>query len=184
MSELNRPLTRRAGVALLLALVVTGCSVKTPAIDEDGTIAGQRQRVVQLEHLFLSLDSRVDAGEARGLAAESMAYAYRLSERYRLVWPPLWHNTLVNLGLKERGLCHQWADDMLAHVKAQGYRTFDLYLGVSGRGTFWEHNTLVVSAKGGSFEQGVVLDAWRNSGDLYFAKVGEDEKYNWSERHD
>jgi len=140
------------------------------------------ERVAELETLFRALGKRVDAGESKALARDSFTYAYHLSERYDLVWPPLWHNALVNVGLKERGLCYQWADDMLAHMKKGGYRSFDFYLGVSGLGTLWEHNTLVVSAKGEPFEQGVVLDPWRDSGELFFAKVSEDEKYRWQQR--
>lgn len=143
----------------------------------------QRERVVELERLFQGLGG-VNADEAKMLAQDSITYAYRLSEKYDLVWPPLWHNTLVNIGLKDRGLCYQWADDMLAHVRKGNYRSFDFYLGVSRLGTFREHNTLVVSAKGESFDQGVVLDPWRDSGELYFAKVGKDEEYRWQLRHE
>lgn len=143
----------------------------------------QRERIVELERLFQGLGG-VNANEAKMLAQDSITYAYRLSETYDLVWPPLWHNTLVNIGLKDRGLCYQWADDMLAHVKKRNYRSFDFYLGVSGLGTFREHNTLVVSAKGKPFDQGVVLDPWRDSGELYFANVGKDEEYRWQLRNE
>ena len=156
--------------------------MKTPLHEQEEQDRQQWERVAELEQLILQLGGKVDASEAKVLAQDSIVYAYRLSERYDLVWPPLWHNTLVNVGLKERGLCYQWADDMLAHAKERGYHSFDFYLGVSGLGTLWEHNTLVVSAKGEAFEQGVVLDPWRDSGELYFAKVGEDEKYEWQLR--
>ncbi len=167
---------------LLVTLFAGGCSVKAPLHEQGELHRQQRERVAELERLILKLDSSVDVAESKLLAQDVVTYAYRLSERYDLVWPPLWHNTLVNVGLKERGLCYQWADDMLVHVREGAYQSFDFYLGVAGLGTFWEHNTLVVSAKGQPFEQGVVLDPWRDSGELYFAKVREDEKYHWQQR--
>jgi len=169
-------------LTLLATFFASGCSVRTPLAEQGMLERQQVERVTALEKLFRGLGDRVDADESKALARDSFTFAYRLSERYELVWPPLWHNTLVNVGLKERGLCYQWADDMLAHVKEGGYHSFDFYLGVSGQGTLWEHNTLVVSAKGEPFEQGVVLDPWRDSGELYFAKVSEDEKYQWQLR--
>ncbi len=168
---------------MLLSVVQLSCSVKTP-VDGQGFDERDRQKIVQLESMLLGLGEKVDAEEARQLADESIAYAYRLAERYDLVWPPLWHNTLVNLGMKERGLCHQWADDMLAYMSRRSFDSFDFYLGVARQGTLWEHNTVVVSAKGMPFEQGVVLDPWRDSGELYFARVSEDEKYRWQQRDD
>jgi hypothetical protein len=174
----------KVALLLLLGLLVAGCSVKNPVAEQGGLIGQEKQRVANLEQLFLSLDAHVDRGEAAELARSSVTYAYELAERYDLVWPPLLHNTLVNVGLREKGLCYQWADDMLAHVSDRAYRSFDFYLGVSEMGTYWEHNTLVVSAKGRGFEQGIVLDPWRDSGTLYFVRVGEDKKYRWSQRND
>ena len=167
---------------LLIALLLGGCSVKAPVATQ-GTLDGQeRQQAAKLEMMLVGLNEKVNASEAKLLALDSIRYAYSLSQHYALVWPPLWHNTLVNIGLKERGLCHQWADDMLAHMQKAKYKSFDFYLGVSKMGTFMEHNTLVVSAKGTGFAHGIVLDAWRDSGTLFFAEIKDDTKYIWSLR--
>ena len=176
---------KQAGYLLLLsALLLVGCSVKAPMTTQGALDGPERQQAEQLEMVLKGLDRRVDASEAKMLARDAISYAYSLSERYDLVWPPLWHNTLVNVGLKERGLCHQWADDMLAHMRKADYKSFDFHLGVSKMGSFMEHNTLVVSAKGAGFTHGVVLDPWRDSGTLFFAKIKDDTEYTWSQREE
>ncbi|HOC52079.1 MAG TPA: hypothetical protein PKI07_13410, partial [Verrucomicrobiota bacterium] len=43
-----------------------------------------------------------------------------------------------------------------------------------------EHSSVVLTAPGQPFEQGIVLDAWRRSGRLYWSGVKED-KYPWIE---
>ncbi|MCF7821360.1 MAG: hypothetical protein K9M17_02830 [Mariprofundaceae bacterium] len=168
--------------ALLFVPLLGGCSVKAPATTQAGLDGPERRQAEKLGMLLVGLNEAVNAGEARLLARDSISYAYSLSQRYDLVWPPLLHNTLVNIGLKERGLCHQWADDMLAHMRKAEYQSFDFYLGVSKMGTFREHNTLVVSAKGAGFDHGVVLDPWRDSGTLFFAKINDDHEYTWGQR--
>jgi hypothetical protein len=175
-------LKRAALVFLLFGLLAGGCSVKAPVTAEGSLDHQSKQEVVRLGKLFLSLSRDVDEKEARALAQDSITYSYTLSQRYELVWPPLLHNTLVNVGLKDRGLCHQWADDMLAYMTQRGYQSFDFYLGVSNMGNLREHNTLVVSAKGTGFDQGVVLDPWRDSGVLFFIKIEEDDEYRWNHR--
>ena len=177
--------SKRAGCLFLLcAVLLAGCSVKAPVLAQGELEAQDREKAAQLEMLLEGLGQKVDVREAKLLARDSIRYAYTLSERYDLVWPPLLHNTLVNVGLKDRGLCYQWADDMQAHMLKSGYKSFDFYLGVSHPGSYFEHNTLVVSAKGAGFSHGVVLDPWRDSGKLFFAKIDEDPKYVWDHREE
>ena len=175
-------LKRASHLLLLFAVLLSGCSIKTPVTAQGGLEGQERQKAAKLEILLVGLNEKVDASEAKLLAQDSIKYAYTLSQRYGLVWPPLLHNTLVIVGLKERGLCHQWADDMLAHMLKAEYKSFDFYLGVSNMGSFMEHNALVVSAKGEGFSHGVVLDPWRNSGALFFTKIKDDTKYTWNHR--
>jgi hypothetical protein len=47
------------------------------------------------------------------------------------------------------------------------------------QGNLGEHNAVVVTAKGQPFSEGIVLDAWRDSSDLFFTKVEEDREYFW-----
>lgn len=156
---------------ILVIFIFFGCSntLKTPL------------HVESLEELFLSL--HVDKNESIKLSYEMLSYSSELKNDYDLVKPPLYHNFLVNIGVKNRGLCWHFAYDMLAHAKKQNLKSFDYYIGGANINDYWEeHNSLIVTCKGCKFEQGVVLDPWRNSGDLYFSYVKDDKKYIWTQR--
>jgi len=138
-------------------------------------------QVENLYELFLSL--QVDKKEAKKLSYEMLFYSYELKDKYDLVKPPLYHNFLVNIGVKKRGLCWHFAYDMLAHAKSLNLSSFDYYIGGANINDYWqEHNTFVATCKGCKFEDGIVLDPWRNSGVLYFSKVKDDKKYIWTQR--
>jgi hypothetical protein len=112
-----------------------------------------------------------------------VAFSSHLKDEYQLVEPPLYHNFLVNIGVKKRGLCWHFAYDMLSHAKKLNLKSFDYYIGGANINDYWEeHNTLVITCKDCKFEDGIVLDPWRNSGDLYFSYVKDDKKYSWNQR--
>lgn len=152
-----------------------GCAVKPEALNVES------QRVAQLTSELQGLGGDVDYTEARVFAFEALLYPKTLAEQYGLVSPPLWHNFLINTGVKDRGLCYQWAEDMMSHLKALHYQSFDLRWGVANKGEMDEHNTVVVVAKGAPFWTGILIDPWRNSGVLYWSKLSDDPEYKWVE---
>ena len=95
-----------------------------------------------------------------------------------MVRPAIFHNVLVNLGLRKRGLCFQWADDLSAKLESLELRTLHVRRGAARLETRREHSSVVLTAPGQAFDQGIVLDAWRHSGRLYWCGVKED-KYPW-----
>ena len=113
-------------------------------------------------------------------AETACAYSLELARQYRVVRPAIWHNVLVNLGLRERGLCFQWADDLSGKLESLHLRTLKVRRGVARLETRREHSSVVLTAPGQAFNQGIVLDAWRHSGRLYWCGVKED-KYPWIE---
>ena len=136
-----------------------------------------------LEKELLSMNADISEAEANKLSKEMTAFSLKLKQQYDLVSPPLFHNFLVNIGVKKRGLCWQFAYDMLKHVKTLHLQSFDYYIGGANINDYWqEHNTLVVTCKGCRFEDGVLLDPWRNSGILYFSKLKNDKNYSWKQR--
>jgi hypothetical protein len=160
---------------LLFSLLLGGCSAKQDSLH----VMPNEVSALTTELTHLSPD--VDYQEARMLAYESLQYPQVLAERYGLVYPPTFHNFLINTGLKERGLCYQWSEDMITHLKSLKYQSFDLRWGVANKGEFNEHNSVVVVAKGAPFRTGILIDPWRNSGVLYWAKIGDDPDYKWVE---
>jgi hypothetical protein len=67
----------------------------------------------------------------------------------------------------------------MKRLQALGLKTYQLHWGVAYRGSdLREHNSVVITALKQLFEQGLVLDPWRNTGDLYWAAVSRDS-YPW-----
>src|SRR6266513_922662 len=105
-----------------------------------------------------------------------------IGSRISVVFPPALNNILINTGARKRGLCYQWTEDLLHQLDALKLETLELHWGEAFARTFSENNGVVVTAKGQPFAQGIVLDAWRYQGRLYWGPVRKDpEKYEWKE---
>jgi len=171
----------------LLSLYLTGCAVNYNNVGVEPTgnayasklSGGQQRSITELQAAIKALDPSVDPREAQQVAYQAVVYPMHLSNEYGLVWPPSLQNVFVNTGRRSRGLCYQWTTDILIHLRKYGHRTLDFHWAIAKRGTRHEHNTAVVSAKGKPLETGIILDPWRNSGNLYWLPVTEDKKYDW-----
>ena len=127
------------------------------------------------------LSPSVDWQEATLTAETACVYSLELARQYRAVRPAWWNNVLINAGLKRRGLCFEYADDLSAKLASLHLRTLVVRRGVASLNTWLENNCLVLTAPGQPFDQGVVLDAWRYGGRLHWCDVKEDKKYPWVE---
>lgn len=128
----------------------------------------------------MALSGTVRRDEADQLAASALETWSQLARTYRPVGPPQLNNFLVNAGLKRRGLCHHWTRDLGAQIAALRLRSLVLRWGIAHGGTLREHNVVVVTARGQPFARGIVLDAWRHSGRLFWGAVATD-RYPWKE---
>jgi hypothetical protein len=92
---------------------------------------------------------------------------------------------MVNLGFRERGLCTHWTEDLLKRIQGLGLKSLDLHWGIANHDILLrlEHSSVVITAKGQSFEEGLVLDPWRHSGELYWTPV-KDDSYSWKQEQD
>jgi len=159
--------------------MVSGCAPQLPRIT-----SADEQR---LSGMLRQMDRSIDPTEARRLAHEALTYSRTLAERYRVSASPWVHNFLVNVGLRDRGLCYQWADDLYTHLAALHLKTLALYpVGANIGSYLTEHNALAVlpTHHVTPLEYGVLLDPWRHSGDLFFLPVGKDTKYRWRVRQE
>jgi hypothetical protein len=176
--------------ALGLLIVLSGCAkakvyypgngsfnATTSGIQVDAQI--YREKVNQLEHELVALSETIDKTEAMLVAEAAVRESAVLAEEYQLVRPAVAHNLLVALGLKDRGLCYHWTEDLMKRLQTLDLKSLQLHWGVAYRGSeLREHNCVVVTAKEQSFFQGIVLDPWRNSGKLFWAQVNKDS-YPW-----
>ena len=140
-----------------------------------------REKVELLQDELAALNQQADLLEAGQVAQTAVTYSNQQAEEYQLVRPAVLHNVLIRVGLKDRGLCYHWTEDLLKQLQSLDLRTYQLHWGVAHRGSeLREHNSVVITAKGQAFEKGLVLDPWRNSGDLYWALIKTD-RYPWQE---
>jgi len=183
---------KRVFLVSVILLFFNGCAVKQRAfvtlngkeLKYKNLSKNEKEKIKNLYKTFLSLSPYVDKAEAEKLSFLFVLYPIYLSRKYSLSYPPLFHNFLVNLHIKDRGLCYQWVEDILSYINCSEYKSFDFHWGVANRGKINEHNVIVVTAKGDTFENGIVLDPWRNSGDLFFTKVNKDKSYEFVEWKD
>jgi len=158
-------------MALACLIVAAGCATRP---DRTWT---QRQATA-LHAQLLQLDRAVDAAEAGQVAKTAVEEAATLAHEYRAVRPAWLHNWFVNAGWRARGLCYDWANDLFPRLLALDLHSLELHLAVARMDTPREHNCIVVTAHRQPFGEGVVLDAWRHSGRLWFGGVSKD-KYPW-----
>lgn len=117
--------------------------------------------------------------EALLLASGAIQHAADLAKAYNQVEPIELHNSMVRMGLRPRGLCYQYGEDMMAYLRGLRLKTFDLYWAVADRDSLLHaHSSVVVTARGRPFEEGMVLDPWRHAGRLRWARVKQD-RYPW-----
>ena len=140
-----------------------------------------------LANEIAALSPRVDQREAKLLAECAYATVSQLRRQYSMFGTPIFNNFLVYHGVRKRGYCYQWTEDLLVQFDALKLKTLEFHWGESYAGTWRENNCVVVTAKGQPFNQGVILDAWRHFGHLRWNLLLSDEdKYfensKWAER--
>lgn len=165
---------------LPLVLLLAACASYGP----DGPPAATQAEVAALERGILALGPEVDPEEARRAAEIAFAHTRQLALEYEITDPPLIHNTKVNMGLRPRGLCWHWAEDMENRLRAENFVTLDLHRAIANADNEFriDHSTAIISARGAAHDEGIVLDPWRQGGVLFWSPLLEDDKYVWVER--
>jgi hypothetical protein len=159
--------------ALLVFLALAGgCAHPGTPAERAGTSAAVTRQLA-------ALHPQVDPAEAARVARTATEEAAALAAEYRPARPAWFNNILVNAGLRERGLCYHWANELFLRLHPLAPRTLEFHLGVAGRDTSREHNAVVVTARGRPFREGLVLDAWRHGGCLHAVPVTNDTRYPW-----
>ena len=180
---------------LISSLLITACSspiVKDVRFDNVSFDPVQRKTIVsaidsrvefkikELTQAIMNLGPEVDKTEASFVAREAVLFSMHLANEYKLVAPPNSQNVLVNTGQREKGLCYHFARDMTDHiVKGRTFNTLTLQRAVAFQNEALEHNVLTVAAKGKGIRHAIILDAWRESAELYWVKTAEDPMYHW-----
>lgn len=164
-----------------LTLVCLAACTPVPRYEEPVS-----QRIAMLQAEILALGPGIDPAEAARAAQIAFDYSAHLKTEYEITDPPLIHNTKVNMGIKPRGLCWHWAEDMEIRLSQEGFRTLQMHRAIANdqHPILIAHSTAVISRRGDSMEQGIVLDPWRYGGTLFFGTVVEDTRYPWLPRQE
>src|SRR6266513_2287614 len=131
-----------------------------------------------LANQLAALSPRVNREEAKLLAQCAYATVTKLRREYRMFGTPIFNNFLIYHGLRKRGYCYQWSEDLLIALDRLKLTSFELHWGEYDPGTWRENNCIVVTAKGQPFQRGIMLECWRHLGHLYCGPVaGDYERY-------
>ncbi len=169
--------------ALAALILLSACAT---GHGKDGPPRGTQADIAALAQSLRALSPSVDPSEAMRAAQISYEYSHRLAIAYEITDPPLRHNAKVNRGEKPRGLCRHWAEDMEVRLNAEGFQTLEVHRAIANAQHRFliEHSSAVISARGDTMEQGIVIDPWRMGGVLFWARVPDDRKYPWRPRFD
>lgn len=155
-----------------LLLLLHGCATPLDAVDQ------REARIAELAGQLRQLSPEVTADEAGQFARVAVEMSAELGRKYEVKLAPWLHNASIVAGLKDRGLCYQYAWDLYESLKHVDSPHLSMYFVQANRGKLNEHHALSVTAKDASWDTGVLLDAWRGGGNLYFGAV-TDDRYPW-----
>lgn len=140
-----------------------------------------------LNNLYLKFYP-VPPDERQALNHESVTLAMELIEetevlrkKYKSFFIPIVHNMMLDVGIRKRGACKHWAEDLLEHLHTVERRFFSITWGESHPGEFTEHNVAVLIPRGRKFEDGLLFDPWRTSGSPFWVQVTEDKHFRWTQ---
>lgn len=164
---------------LLAMLSLAACAAVPQPEDADV----DRREVAGLARGILALGEGIDPEEAERAARIAYEHTRVLAREYRITDPPLIHNTKVNMGLRPRGLCWHWAEDIEARLLQENFRTLELHRAIAPpKPLQLEHSTAIISRRGDSLHDGMVLDPWRKGGVLHWVPTRADTRYDWRPR--
>ncbi len=156
----------------ILILSVASCS-------HSSTFTSSDDNLERLNVAILSLSNSISPEEATQTSELLLSATTELAQEYKMVSPSKYHNMLVILGLRERGLCCHWAEDLHRRLRTIDPQSIKFDWVVARHGSqLREHNSVVVYAANSTWQQGLVFDPWRKAGQPYWILI-ERDKYPW-----
>ncbi len=166
-------------IIVLIIIVFTFTACGTKQITKNKLLEQKQKNVLNLYSMVISLSEKIDKEEAKKFSQEVIFFSKKLAFEYEIQTPALIHNTLINLGLKQRGLCYHYANDLLSFLKSKNYKSLDFKKVIAKKGEYFEHTALILTRDDIKFEDAIIFDAWRDSGELFFSRIKDDDRYKW-----
>ena len=139
--------------------------------------ASDERSIKDLTKVLVALAPDVDPAEAQSLSVTAHTKARSLKKEYRVVLNPEFTVFLYNIGMRKRGWCGHWAQDIGAELKELKLKTLVLHWGEAYPNTTSENNALVVTARNQPFQDGIIIDGWRRAGRLFWCPILKDDEY-------
>lgn len=145
--------------------------------------AQDEKSIIDLRNELIALSPQnVDPHEAALLSEIAHRTSRQCAREYGVIGDPAFHNYLINIGAKKKGICADYAHDIGAKLREFRFKTLVLHWGAAWPKESDENNAIVVTARNQPFLDGIVLDGWRRGGRLFWCKVKDDKEYE-SGRH-
>src|SRR6266568_1940568 len=145
--------------------------------------ARDERSIKDLSKALAGLARDVDPAEAELVSVTAHTTARKLAKDYRVVLNPEFTVFLVNVGMRKRGWCGHWAQDIGARLKELKLKTLVLHWGAAYDHTSSENNCLVVTARNQPFQDGIIIDGWRRAGRLFWCTVKKDYEYELEQHY-
>lgn len=158
-------------LCLLLPLFLASCVTNDPG----GTTPQELGRALS------ALSPTVDRAEADHVADRIYLTAARLRREYNVTSSAVWQNFLIKTGARKKGYCYHYAEDILASLHPLHIRTLDVHWAIADPGCDTESNCLIITAKGEPLTSGILIDAWREGGRVFWKRADADRDYKWME---
>lgn len=141
----------------------------------------RRQRAAELAVELARMSPQTSAAEARAFSRQAVETCADLRSQYHIQLAHNLHNVLVYWGLKNRGYCWHWQVDLDQALSQTDHPDLVIHRIVASPGSLWhEHHALSVTAPGAAWNDGLVLDPWREEGLLWFGPVKTD-RFPWQQ---
>lgn len=157
----------------IFAFLFTNCA-QQPSLNNQKEILSQK---------LISLDDSLDKKQALEISYKILQTSKDIKDDFNPVSYPWINNTLVNLGIKQKGLCWEWRDEFYNRLEGR-VKPFDLQKVVANKGMLSEHNAIVLISKSSDIQNSILIDLWRFSGTPYIVTTKNDNSYIWSVRDD
>ena len=139
--------------------------------------ARDERSIKKLRDALVALARDVDPGEAELVSVTAHTASRSLAREYGLVWFSGFQNLLIHMGKRQRGYCGHYTRDIGERLKPLRLKTLVLHWGAAYANTSAENNCLVVTARNQPFEDGIIMDAWRLAGQLFWCPLKDDMAY-------
>jgi len=131
----------------------------------------------RLRDALVALAPDVDPGEAELVSITAHTTERSLAREYRMVPFPGVQNLLIHMGKRQRGYCGDYTRGIGERLKELRLKTLVLHWGCAYAGTFIEDNALVVTARNQPFDDGIIMDGWRDAPRLFWCPLKKDPDY-------